>query len=156
LIVGYFLYAVIAKLPLLEVHSGQFALAAVVPLSLGLALIPVTDDFLDEIGSDGDRGRFEQLTPTLAAWVASLSAADRVAYVEAEFHGGTGGQGAVVWYQGAPILERLNSQEAINDALRLLGISRGVSHDEFVAVGLPRHRDTSDWLDDAIPKTRNA
>jgi len=140
----------------LEAHSVRFASAVVAPLAFGFALIPITDELLDEVGASGDSGRFYKFTPAVAEWLGAISASAPAAYVEAEYFGGIGGQGAVVCSHGAQILAPIHEADAINIALRLLGISRGTSHDEFEAVGLPRHRGTSGWLDDAIPNDRNA
>jgi len=111
----------------------------------------MTDELLDEIGA-GSEGQFYKLSPDVADWVRSISDIGPVAYVEAEFFGGIGDQNAIVWSHGGEILQLLHDRDAINAALQLLGISKGAFHDEFEAVGLPRHRDTGDWIKDAIPK----
>ena len=89
-------------------------------------------------------------------WVEGVSFSAPAAYVEAEYFGGSGGQSAVVWSRGAESLPPTHSPEAINTALRLLGVSRGTFHDEFGAVGLPRHRHTEEWLSDTLPRSRTA
>jgi hypothetical protein len=92
-----------------------------------------------------------------------LSRGGAVAYVEAEFFGGTGSQAAVVWRDGAVVLpptvttdepgergERIELGDpdwAINRALQVLGASAEGAIDEFEAVGLRAHRDTEDWLE---------
>ncbi|WP_327307066.1 hypothetical protein OG730_29420 [Streptomyces sp. NBC_01298] len=38
----------------------------------------------------------------------------------------------------------------ISQALRRLGARRSLGEDEFDAVGLSRHRDTSDWMSDGF------
>ena len=149
---GYDIQAIISSQSALEVHSASFTSARVVPLVSGFALIPITEELLDEIGASGDGGRFYKFTPAIADWLRSISASSAAAYVEAEFFSGVGGQGATVWSHGHQLLPPTHEPEAINIALRHLGISRDTSHDEFDAVGLPRHRHTDDWLEDAIPK----
>ena len=153
---GYDIQAIVSTQPVLEAHSADFSSAVVTPLAFGLALIPITDELLDEVGASGASGRFEKFTPAIADWLRAISASAPAAYIEAEFFGGVGGQGSAVWARGEQLLAPTHDTEAINIALRLLGISRGASHDEFEAVGLPRHRHTSGWLDDAIPHDRNA
>ncbi|MFT2720119.1 hypothetical protein ACMT4L_08965 [Deinococcus sp. A31D244] len=71
-----------------------------------------------------------------------------MAYVEAEYFGGTGSQVAAVWDGGRVFWgpER-RERGPINHALRLLGVHRTDSHDEFGSVGLDRHRHLEDWLD---------
>ena len=153
---AYEINAIIGTLPLLISRSAEFTSAAVVPLQSGLALIPITDELLNEMDAPGDCGQFYNFTPGVAQWLRAISAAAPTAYVEAEFFGGVGGQSAVVWAGGEQLLAPTHEPEAINIALRLLGVSRGTSHDEFDAIGLPRHRHTNGWLADAIPKTRNS
>jgi len=153
---GYDIQAIISTQSVLEAHSADFHSAVVAPLGSGVALIPITDELLHEVGASGESGQFYKFTPAVADWLRNISASATAAYVEAEFFGGVGGQGAAVWARGEQLLAPTHTTDAINIALRLLGISRGTAHDEFEAVGLPRHRHTNDWLDDAIPKSRNA
>ena len=80
-----------------------------------------------------------------------------VAFVDAEFFGGTGSQRAQVWEQGRSVLGPLVREEddpapdvsPISRALRRLGVVKGEHRDEFDAVGLGRHRDTEDWVTSA-------
>lgn len=148
---GYFFHGLIASQHLLVTRAKDWECAAVVPLAQGLAVIPLTDELLDEIGSQGNRGRFERLTPNVSSWVISISTVGQVAYMEAEFFGGVGGQSAVVFGDGRQILS-LHSLDAINEALRIIRVSSKGYFDEFEAVGLPRHRNTEDWLTDAIKR----
>jgi hypothetical protein len=70
-----------------------------------------------------------------------------VAYIETEYFGGTGTQAAAVWEGGKIILApRRADIGPINDALRLLGVTRTPTQDEFDVAGLRRHRRTEDWL----------
>ena len=153
---GYDIQAIISTQAVLESCSASFAAAAVCPLVAGFALIPITDELFDEIGASGDSGKFYKLTPAVSEWLRLISSSAPAAYVEAEYFGGSGGQSAVVWSLGAESLPPTHSSEAINTALRLLGVLRGAFHDEFEAVGLPRHRHTDDWLADSLPRTRTA
>jgi hypothetical protein len=152
---AYVLQAIISTQSVLEAHAADFGAAVVAPLSSGLALIPITSKLLEEIGASGSCGQFYQLTPAVSDWLRVISSSAPVAYVEAEYFGGVGEQSSVVWAHSEQVLTPTHEAKAINIALRLLGVSRGTAHDEFEAVGLPRHRRTNDWLGDAIPETRN-
>jgi hypothetical protein len=79
-----------------------------------------------------------------------------LAYLEADYFGGTGSQSAQVWDDGHVTLGPLHLAEnqphpptgtPISRALQRLGVDKGNHYDEFDAVGLGRHRDTDDWLD---------
>ena len=143
---GYLLQAFIGKADTLGKHTSDFQSARLVPLTQGMALIPLTDDLHDEIGSGDEVERFEKLSPAVEQWAQRISSAAPIAYIEAEFFGGDGGQSAVVWSGGSRVIQPIHSQDAINQALRFLGVRIDNAHDEFDAVGLGQHRDTDDWI----------
>ncbi len=153
---GYYIQAIASTQSALESRATDFSSAVVVPLASGLALVPLTAELLDEIGASGASGQFEKFTPAVAYWLRTVSDSAPAAYIEAEFFGGIGSQSATVWERGEQILAPFHDRDAINIALRLFHISRGAFRDEFEAVGLPRHRNTDDWLADAIPKNSSA
>ena len=121
-------------------------------LPQSLTLIPLPDDVLDALPEASlpvtPTAGFTHLTGPLEVLIGQLSQAGRVAYVEAEYFGGTGSQVAAVWDGGRVLwgLER-GERGPVNHALRLLGVRRTDSHDEFGSVGLDRHRHLEDWLD---------
>ena len=100
----------------------------------------------------------ESLPGGLTQLLEECSRHTPVAYVEAEFFGGTGQQASVVWEQGAlafgPVIDPPETDpppalgdRAINQALRWMGIRPdAASIDEFEAIDLGRHRETDDWL----------
>jgi hypothetical protein len=148
---GYYLQAIIGKQQTLAQHASDFQYARVIPLVQGIAIIPLTDDLYDEIADGGEVEHFEKLSPGVEEWAQRMSAVATVAYIEAEFFGGTGGQSAVAWSGGSRVLGPLHSQDAINETLRFFGVRVDGAHDEFDAVGLGRHRDTDDWILEATP-----
>ncbi|MGO8763673.1 MAG: hypothetical protein ACLQSR_00890 [Limisphaerales bacterium] len=141
---GYFLQALIGKADTLGKHTSEFRHVHLILLPQGMAMIPLTDDLHDEI--DGDNLGFVKLTSTVEQWAQRISSLAPVAYVEAEFFGGAGGQNAVVWSNASRVLGPIDSKHAINEALRFLGVQIGRAHDEFDAVGLGKHRNTNDWI----------
>jgi hypothetical protein len=143
---GYYLQALVGKADALSKHTSEFEHARLVPLTQGIALIPLTDDLHHEIGSGDEADRFEKISPSVEQWAQRISSTAPVAYIEAEFFGGDGGQGAVAWSESSRVLGPIHSQDAINRALRFLGIQIGDAHDEFDAVSLGQHRDTHDWI----------
>jgi hypothetical protein len=133
-----------------------------VPLSFGLALIPITDRVLDGFGGKSDRfGDFYNLSSVLAEWGRLLSYESPVAYVYEESFGGPGLQEVVGWRDGAVAFgprftsdaeedDRFEVVEdsdlrAINQVLRWLGVEKGTAFDEFEAAGLNQERHTEDW-----------
>jgi hypothetical protein len=146
---GYYLQAIIGKQQTLAQHASEFQHARVVPLAQGIAIIPLTDDLYDEIAGGGEVERFEKLSPGVEEWARRISAVGPVAYIEAEFFGGTGGQSVVAWSEGSRVLGPVHSEHAINEALRFFAVRVDGAHDEFDALGLGRHRNTNDWIVEA-------
>jgi hypothetical protein len=124
--------------------------AVLVPLNApGVAFIPMTDALLDGLATrfptttSHALPEFSKLSPSAVLWLEQLSATGRVAYIETEYFGGVGAQAATVWEDGKIILGPKQADIGpINDALRLLGITRTETQDEFEVAGLGRHRQT--------------
>jgi hypothetical protein len=158
--VGYVLEGVIGSEPVLR-PSGEFAHAVMVPLAGGLCLLPMTGALFDEIrrgqpdaaGFPGCRLFPAGFEHTLAGW----SKAGPVAYVEADYSGGTGMQSAIVWDGGGLVPGLVITADVAGDfrpgrspisrALRRLGVAANGTVDEFDTIGLRRHRRTEDWRD---------
>lgn len=156
---GYVLNAVVAEAALLRAHAADHPDMYVLDLAQGLGLMPMGDELHDRVSKpDGDRMAFWLLPGGFGDVLAAWSHAGPVAYVEADYFGGTGEQRAAVWEAGRLVLGPLHNgvDEAfpaegspISQALRRLGARRGEHGDEFDAVGLIRHRDTDDWIEEA-------
>jgi hypothetical protein len=155
--VGYQLQAVIASDELLRVASREVPGARVVPLHQGLSLMPMTDEVFDAVtnGSDGGDLGFWRLPGGFETLLAQWSSAGPIAYVEAEYFGGVGGQRAAVWVGGSLTLGPLDTPakkwfsrpvSPISQALRRLGARKSLGEDEFETVGLDRHRNNEDWI----------
>lgn len=153
---AYVLYGVVgsaaALRPCLALTHG-----AVVPLGQGLSLMPMTEELFDELRQGGEvDARFaacQMFPPGFAETIASWSLVDPVGYLEAEYFGGVGTQFAAVWHRGDLVLGPLDraagGRSPISQALRRMGASAAGHLDEFDAVGLDKHREVEDWLDDA-------
>jgi hypothetical protein len=100
----------------------------------GISFLPLTDEGLSDIGTD------------LKNICLSLSKNGKAAYVEAEFHGGTGTQACMLFESGNIVELAQENESAINYALKWLGISNHGSQDEFSVAGLGMQRDTAGWL----------
>jgi hypothetical protein len=108
-----------------------------------------------EVAGTPELDGFWKIPAGFGSTLAACSANGPVAYVEAEFFGGTGTQSAQVWDAGNVVLGPLHLAEGepspadgspISQALQRLGAAKGNHVDEFDAVGLGRHRETQDWL----------
>ena len=101
----------------------------------GIPFLPLTDDGCT-IGQELDE---------LCRFLSQFA---KAAYVEAEYFGGTGTQACALFENSQPASEPLVDDEAINHALRWLGVQRDHERDEFDAAGFGRHRHTEDWMKD--------
>lgn len=156
--VGFRLQAVIAREHVLRELAGHVPEARIVALGQHLSLLPMTDEYHDAIAISGAPkiDAFWRAPAGFAHALIACSATGSVAYVEAEYFGGTGTQAAQVWLAGKVTLGPLSHDgnepfsatepSPISQALRQLGAVAGGHFDEFGAVGLGRHRDTEDWL----------
>lgn len=162
---GYTLEAFFAPSTVFDRAKDHRPMMAVVPLAQQFALLPLTDEFRDSFASITPAyAAFYKLTPALADWANELSRMGAIAYLEAEFFGGTGTHAAIVWKGGKVVLGPLHTevrwdgkeivappirQNAFNQALRYFGVTLGNSSDEFEALELGRHRGTESWAKDA-------
>jgi hypothetical protein len=99
---GYTLEAVIGVTAVLHAAVRQLPSAAFVPLRHDIALVPMTDELFDAVtDSSADQPvGFWKMAAGFDRQLASWSAAGPVGYVEAEFFGGVGRQGAALWVAG--------------------------------------------------------
>ncbi|WP_157538926.1 hypothetical protein [Hydrogenophaga flava] len=120
-----------------------------VSLKASLHMLPLGDDAAKFHGIPllpfTDEGETEAPSP-LARLCEVLSQNRTIAYIEAEIFGGSGTQASVIFSNGVQVGQPIVADDAINQALRGLGVSKGNAFDEFEAVGLGRHRDTDRWL----------
>ncbi len=163
--------AVLEGLVLIPVPGQAGRLPPAMPataLAAGNAyLIPLTEEVRTRIhqadyDADPVEG-FYQLTSGIARWARELSQQWLTLYVHCEFFGGGGIQAAVAWHQesvifgprftrthdepeGPPYQAAQRQEMAINQGLRALGIHAVSPDDEFVTIGLDRHRWTDDWV----------
>jgi hypothetical protein len=92
----------------------------------------------------------EDLPPELVNLCVAISRKGDLAYVEAEFFGGSGTQGSAVFRYGETVGPIIVDGHAINDALVKIGVQRLNHQDEFDALDLGKHRNIEDWLSKRI------
>ena len=118
--------------------------APIVMLSQSKALVPLTTSVRKEHGilflPLTDDGSADVPEPVLVF----ASRAKKIAYIEAEFFG-AGTQAAAVWEEGRLVFGPVVADDAINQALRMLGVAKKEFIDEFEALNLGRHRNTDEW-----------
>ena len=150
---GHYISGIVAKRESLTNFSTTNGLHPPADLIIGLGFLPLSDDHLDMLFPV--QGEFDDsmtyLSEALKTTLAFLSADEMVAYVETEYFGGQGAQGATVYYRGQCVFGPIsNDASPISDAMRLLGITvEPGQHDEFEAVGFCRHRNNEDWIEES-------
>ena len=92
--------------------------------------------------------KFEYLTANIETKILQLIGDKKFAYVEAEYFGGEGGQIAIIWNNRARQKLFSYGQENINKVLKDFGIKPKIGNDLFDTLGLGRHRNTIDWVED--------
>lgn len=102
-----------------------------------IPFLPLTDE--------GDA----ELPKAIRDLCSQLSVNGDLAYIEAEIFGGMGIQAHVLVGAGGRVGSVVVAPDAINAALRSLGVQPCQDGDEFESVGLGRCRDTDAWIDGA-------
>lgn len=148
---GYYLQAFICKQADSNIFTDNFDKAKKIEIGQGLDLVPMTEDLFDQVNNfvvSNSVDKFEYLTDNIETKVLQLIGDKKIAYVEAEYFGGQGGQIAIIW--GNHKRQHLfpYGQDCINKVLKDFDVQTKSGNDEFDTVGLGRHRNTIDWIED--------
>ncbi len=146
---GYSLYSFICNQVDVNVILESFDSSKEVKIEQGLCLVPMTDDFFDQINNydiSASIEGFKYLTKNIETKILKISRGKKIAYVEADYFGGTGGQNAIIWcnYKRQAVFEY--GQEIINKVLKDFGVKCKWGKDEFETLGLGKNKNTIDWL----------
>lgn len=121
-------------------------------------VVPVTDDAFDAVfaargESEPVNPEFWRLTQALAEIANECSAHGAIAYVETDYFGGAGVQGAAAWRDGRVIVPPATDEAGpINAALAAVGLMPANGCDAFDTLGLGAVR-RMDAFDDMTPVT---
>lgn len=119
----------------------------------GFAVFPVDAALIDQrIAPDktptvtGDE--FMLLTNGFRELLCAMSIGGELAYVETEYFGGTGGQGALVYRDGDESMPPTWRETGIiNVALKMIGLKRSIFVDEFETAGFGLVRRNDDIIE---------
>ena len=148
---GYYLQAFICKHTDSNILTDRFDKAKKIEIGQGLSLIPMTEELFDQINEfleSNSVGKFEYLTDNIETKILQLIADKKLAYVEAEYFGGEGGQMAIIWNNQKRESFFEYGHECINRVLKDFGVKHKISKDEFDTLELGRYRNTIDWVED--------
>lgn len=146
---GYYLQAFICKQADSIVLTNRFDKAIKVSIGQGLDLIPLTEELFDQINNYQESlciENFEYLTENIEKEVLKAIEGKKFAYVEAEYHGGQGGQIAMIWNEKRRYFFEFG-QDRINQVLKNYGVISDNGYDEFLTLGFGLHRHTREWIE---------
>ena len=147
---GYAIEALIGRADVLQPMTS-YRSARVVPLGGELALLPMVEILRNAIQAQNHdpetepQWPFWHLSPEGAMTIAETCTQGTLVYVEAQFYSGAGTQASVGWRDGALRHGPVAAPDAINRALRFLGVEPAAGKDEFETIGLGRRRATHEW-----------
>jgi hypothetical protein len=117
----------------------------------GFAILPVDADFIDSVTGARPAQSTEDFMLLTAAFddlLRGLSQLGPIAYIETEYFGGVGGQGAAVYSGGQTVMEpEWGELGTINRALGLIGVKHRLLGDRFQALGLEEYRSNDDLIE---------
>jgi hypothetical protein len=135
-----------------------------VKLASNVSLIPLDRDYL--FLTDGDNTQPQTIVEfSVPQWLSAVTGRfTKAAYIEAEFWGGSGMQASTVLQQNKILFGPVISIDAVNSALRVMGVDDDPSipifgvlglpiKDLFAVVGLGRHRSVDGWLREHAEQT---
>ena len=148
---GYYLKGILTDGTISSKITDKYSEAKKINLCDELYLLPMTDELFDEINcftKSQSIGRFELFNDQIKSLLIELSEYGYIAYIEAEYFGGQGGQSSVVFMDRSLVYFSEYSKNAINNTLKLFEVKRIRDLDEFDSVGLGRHRYVEDWVEE--------
>ena len=148
---GYYLQGFICRQSDTSLFTDKFDKAVSVELGQGVALIPMTEELFDQINnfsSSPSVEKFEYMTENVEQKVLSAIGDKKIAYVEAEYFGGEGGQIAIIWNNSKREQILLFGQDKINQVLKDFGVTANEGQDEFLTLGFGLRRNTKEWIED--------
>lgn len=166
---SHHIQVIIGKEEIINDFKSRWIQAYKLSLKQGFALIPLTDDLLDDITELMDNGKekpyppFYQLNASLDELLKSESHKRQLAYLETEYFGGSGFQLAILyenqklglgplktetgWNQKRMLYETLpEGKAAINQVLERIGVRRIGEKDEFDSIDLGFYRNNGNII----------
>lgn len=149
---GHCIHAIVAPAATANTISATWPALPRLDRGDGFAIFPVDADLIDaRIAPDKTPletdDEFMMLTEGFRKLLQTMSRNGQLAYIETEYFGGVGGQGALVCRNGEEVMApRWRDHGTINKALRLIGMRRRLFQDHFAAAGFDHVRDNDDIL----------
>lgn len=157
---GHSIQAIVTTFDIAETLRAIYPQLPGVMALQGYVILPVDADFVDAATvsrPSQSTQTFMLLTEAFHRLLRDLSRFGPLAYIETDYFGGVGEQGAVVYSGGEVLMEPLwHDSGPVNQALKLIGVKRRLLGDEFSAIGLDMFRSNDDLIDAVAMKRRGA
>ena len=150
---GHCIHAIVAPRGTSESINTAWPELPGLDLQNGFVVFPVDAESIDcriapEKTSSTTGNEFMLLTGGFRLLLQTISRGGCLAYIETEYFGGTGGQGALVYEDGEEVMPPMwGSIGLINDALERIGMERPKNGDLFCAARFDVVRNNDDILD---------
>lgn len=129
---GYHFEGLLGKEKSLKAFQNLHPECQIVNLHQDLFVIPFVEEKI-------------QKTDSINSEIKKISQLDKIAYLEACFHGGRGYQNAELYENGLCRVFK-DDRNAFNKILKIFEVYAKWFKDEFDTVNFGRHRKTEDWL----------
>ena len=159
---GHCIHAIVAPIETADSIAERWPELPRLDRDNGFSVFPIDAELIDDkiapVKTPTETGdEFMLLTDGFRNLLSSISRDGQLAYVETEYFGGVGGQGALVCRDGEEIMMAAFANSGmINKALRLIGVRRGLLADEFTVAGFSEVRNNDDLLDLIEAQNRTA
>ncbi len=156
---GHCIQAIVTQDRVAEAICAAYPQLKRLQVTQQMSLIPIDTNFIAEVTGDcppQETEMFMLLTPEFEQFLSNLSRFGILAYIETEYFGGDGGQGACVFANGGIVMPPTWAEiGVINNALKMLGVQQGPMNDCFDAIDLGRFRDNDDLIREAEHPSAN-
>jgi hypothetical protein len=141
----YFLEAFICDQNVADILTSRYTKAHKVNLDQGIYLVPFTEELCQQLSNDTVSptiGDFENLTEHIENEILKLLPEQKIAFVEVQYHGGDGGQIAIIWSSKKRIFLLEFGEDRVNEVLKYFGVHVNDDQDEFATLRLGAHKST--------------
>ena len=150
-LMGHCIQAIVVASEIADRLRAAYPQLRCVSARQGYMILPIDADFVDSVTGaqpPNSTDTFMLLTEAFGHFLRELSRFGPLAYIETEYFGGIGGQGAAV-YAGREVILAPEWRESgvINRALKQIGMRRRPFADRFMALGLDAYRSNDDLME---------
>lgn len=143
---GHSVQLIVAPTKVAETICNLYPTLSPLATPAGFSLVPIDADFIDDVVRErppqkAGEAQFKLLTAGFVQFLRELSRLGPIAYVETDYFGGKGGQGALAYADSKELMvPEWGEIGPIDRALELIGVPRSKVGDRFSAVGLDGFR----------------